>query len=146
MLHISLLLIEFLMKRRFSNIVPDPLCTDGGSTGWTSPQVLTSERGAAMVATEADAVARDLRLSTADQIAWSSKVVLDVVVNGCCAQLETRKVDYFLWNLFGAQFPFVADLTSLITWYETNQVTFDGRVKNSHYATEFLADVSWVLG
>ena len=99
-----------------------------------------------MVATEADAVARDLRLSTADQIAWSSKVVLDVVVNGCCAQLETRKVDYFLWNLFGAQFPFVADLTSLITWYETNQVTFDGRVKNSHYATEFLADVSWVLG
>ena len=45
-----------------------------------------------MSATEADAVVKDSRLATANQIARSSKVILDFVVNGCRAYLETEKV------------------------------------------------------
>ena len=53
---------------------------------------------------------------------------------------------YFLWRLFSAQCPFVAELTGLLTSSETNQVTFDGRFKNLHNAMAFVADVSRVLG
>ena len=56
-----------------------------------------------MAATDADAVVRDLRLVTADQIARSSKVVLDVVVDGRRIHLESGTVAYFVWRLFGAQ-------------------------------------------
>ena len=98
-----------------------------------------------MDATEADAVAIDSRLATANQITWSSKVVLDVFVDGLRARLEMGTMAYFLWSLFGAQCPFVAELTGLLTWSETNQVTFDGQVKNSNYATAFVTDVSRVL-
>ena len=76
MLHVSPPLLDFVMKGRFSNIGPDPACPAGGFLGWTSPQGLTSDRGAAMSTTEADAVARDSRLSTDDQIARSSNVFL----------------------------------------------------------------------
>ena len=38
------------------------------------------------------------------------------------------------------------ELTGLLTWSKTNQMTFNGRVKNSHDATAFVVDVSWVLG
>ena len=82
MLHVSLPLLDFVMKGRFSNIGPDPACPARALLGWTPPQRLASDRGAAMYATEADAVAKDLRLATADQIARSSKVILDVVVDG----------------------------------------------------------------
>ena len=82
----------------------------------------------------------------ADQIAHFSKVILDVVVDGRRARLETGTVAYFLWRLFGAQCPFVEELTGLLTWSETNQVTFDRRVKNLHDATVFVADVSRILG
>ena len=85
-------------------------------------------------------------MATADQIARSSKVILDVVVDGRRARLEKGTVAYFLWHLFGTQCPFVVELTGLLTWSETNQVTFDGRVKSLHDATAFVADVSWVLG
>ena len=61
-----------------------------------------------MAATEADTVARDLRIATSDQISRSSKVVLNVVVDGRHARLGTGTVAYFLWRLFGAQCPFVA--------------------------------------
>ena len=40
----------------------------------------------------------------------------------------------------------MTELTGLLTWSETNQVTFDGRVKNSHDATAFVADIPQVLG
>ena len=148
MLHVSLPLLDFVMKGRFSNIDPntDPECPAKGFLGWTSPQGLVSDRGAAMAATEADAVARDSRLATAYQIAWSSKVILDVVVDGRRARLEKGTVAYFLWRFFGSQCPFVMELTGLLTWSKTNQVTFDRQVKNSHNATAFVADVSWVLG
>ena len=99
-----------------------------------------------MAATEEDVVTRDLRLATADYIAWSSKVILKVVVNGRRSCLETGTVAYFLWYLSGAQCPFVAELTGLLTWSDTNQVMFDGQVKNLHDTTAFVADVSWVLG
>ena len=146
MLHASLLLLDFVIKGRFSNIGPRPAYPAGGFLGWTSPQGLASDRGAEMAATEADEVARYLRLAKADQIARSSKVVLDVVVDGCRAWLETGTVTYFLWSLFGAQCPFMAELTGLLIWSETNQVTFDGRVKDLHDATAFVADVSQVMG
>ena len=64
---------------------------------------------------------------------------------GRCRRRSPRPT-YFLWRLFGAQCSFVAELTGLLTWYEANQVTFDGQVKNSHDDTAFVADVSWVLG
>ena len=66
MLHVYLPLIDFVMKGRFSNIGPDPACPAGGFSGWTSSQVLASDRGADMTVAEADAVARDSRLATAD--------------------------------------------------------------------------------
>ena len=53
---------------------------------------------------------------------------------------------YFLWRLFGAQCPVVSELMGILTWYETNQVTFDGRVKKLHNEKVFVADVSRVLG
>ena len=40
-----------------------------------------------MAAKEADAVARDLRMATADHIAWLSKVIMDVGVDSRCARL-----------------------------------------------------------
>ena len=40
----------------------------------------------------------------------------------------------------------MVELTGLLIWSETNHETFDGRVKNSHDATAFVADISWVLG
>ena len=146
MLHAPLPLLNFVMKRQFSNIGPYPACPAGGFSGWTSPQGLASDRGAAMDSMEADTFARDLRMATDNQISRSSKLILDVVVDGCRARLETGTVAYFLWRLFGAQCPFVMELTGLLTWSETNQVTFDGRVKNLHDATAFVADVSRVLG
>ena len=48
-----------------------------------------------MAAAEADAVARYSRMATADQIARSSKVILDVVFNGRRAQMKTGTVAYF---------------------------------------------------
>ena len=99
-----------------------------------------------MAATEEDVVARDLRLATADYIARLSKVILKVVVDGRRSWLETGIVAFFLWCLFGAQYPFVAELMGLLTWSNTNQVMFDGQVKNLHDTTAFVADVSWVLG
>ena len=104
-LQVSLPLLDFMMKGWFSNISPDPACPAGGFPGWMSPQGILSDRGAAMAATEADAVAIDSRLATANQIAWSSKVVLDVFVDGRCARLEMGTMAYFLWRLFGAQCP-----------------------------------------
>ena len=94
MLHVYLPLIDLVTKGRFSNIGPDPACPAGGFLGWTHPQGLASDRGEAMDKTEADAVVRDLRLAMTDQIARSSKVVLDVVVEGCRAQLETGTMAY----------------------------------------------------
>ena len=82
-----------------------------------------------MAATDMDEVARDSMLDTANQISWSSNVVLDVVADSCRARQETGTVAYFLWRIFGAQCPFVAELTGLLTWSKKNQVTFDGRVK-----------------
>ena len=146
MLHVSFLLLAFVMKGRFSNIVPNPACPAGGFSGWMSPQGLVSDRGTLMSTTEADAVARESRLTTADQIARSCKVVLEIVVDGRCAWLEMGMVAYFIWRIFGAQCPLVAELTGLLTWSETKQVAFDGRFKNSHNATAFVADVSRVLG
>ena len=87
MLHVSLPLFNFIMKGRFSNIASDSACPVGGFLWWTSPQGLTSDKGAAIAATEADAVARDLRLATANQIAHSSKMVLNVVVDRVRADL-----------------------------------------------------------
>ena len=49
-----------------------------------------------MVAMEAETVARDSWLATANQIARSSKVVLDVVVDSCRSWLEMGTVAYFL--------------------------------------------------
>ena len=66
MLHVSFPLLDFVMKGRFSNIGSDPACPDGGFLGWTSPQGPASDRGTAMAATEADAVARDSRTTMAD--------------------------------------------------------------------------------
>ena len=40
----------------------------------------------------------------------------------------------------------MVELAVLHIWSETNQVTFDGQVKNLHNATAFVADASWVLG
>ena len=146
MLHVSLPLLDFVTKGRFSNIGPDPACTAGGLSLWTSPQGVAMERGAAMAATEADAIARDSRLATADHIARSSKVVLTALTDGRRARLESGTMGYFLWRLFGASCPFVAELLPLLDWADTNQVAFDGRVRNSHDATAFGADLSRVLG
>ena len=96
MLCVSLPMIDFVMKGRLSNIVPNPACPTGGFSGWTSLQELASDRGVVMAATEADVVVRDSRLATADQIARSSKVVLDVVIDGRRAWLETGTVASFL--------------------------------------------------
>ena len=85
-------------------------------------------------------------MATADQIARSSKVILDVVVDGRRARLEKGTVAYFLWRFFGSQCPFVMELTGLLTWSKTNQVTFDRQVKNLHNTTAFVAYASWVLG
>ena len=74
-----------------------------------------------MATTEADAVVRYLRLAAADQIDRLSKVVLDVVANGRPALLETGTMAYFLWRIFGAQCPFVSELTGLITWSKTTR-------------------------
>ena len=46
-----------------------------------------------MAAMEVDVVVRDSRLATANQIARSSKVVLDVVVNVFRTRLEMGTVD-----------------------------------------------------
>ena len=146
MLHVSLLLLDFVMKGRFSNIGPDSACPAGGFPGWTSPQGIASDRGATMAATEADAVPRDSRLSTSNHIAQSSKVVLEMLVDGRRARLETGMVAYFLWRLFVAKCPFIEELTGLLSWSETNQVTFHGQVKKSHNETAFVADVSRILG
>ena len=88
MLHVSLPLLNFVMKERFSNIGPDPACTAGGFLGWTSPQGLAFDKGSAMVATETDLVTRDSRLATAYHIARLSKVVLD----GHCTWMEIGTV------------------------------------------------------
>ena len=74
-----------------------------------------------MAATDMDEVARDSMLDTANQISWSSNVVLDVVADSCRARPETGTVAYFLWRIFGAQCPFVSELTGLITWSKTTR-------------------------
>ena len=96
MLHVSLPLLDFVMKGRFANIGPDPACPAGGFSVWTSPQGVAAERGTAVAATEADASARDSRLATADQLARSSRVHLGVLVDGRQARLETGTTGYFL--------------------------------------------------
>ena len=51
MLHVSLPLLDFVMKGRFANIGPDPACPAGGFSLWTSPQGLAMDRGAAIALT-----------------------------------------------------------------------------------------------
>ena len=46
-----------------------------------------------MVVMEANAVTRDSLLATVKYMDWSSKVVLNIVVNGHHTRMETRMVD-----------------------------------------------------